>query len=207
MSVAELELADWRRQVSELYAAIRNAETPEAGHATWRAGRDTLFRTHPQSPLPPGDPLRATGLPYWPYDPSLRFALPLLPAADRELMAVPTGGDEVTDLVRIGRVELPEPFGGGLDVWWLAQYGGGLFVPLRDGTAGVSGMDGGSYGGGRYLLDTAKGADLGGSDTTLTIDLNFLYHPSCRYSPEWVCPLAPRGNTIAAAVRAGERMP
>ncbi len=214
VSVAELELADWRRQVNELYAAIRNAESPEAGHATWRAGRDTLFRTHPQSSLPPGDPLRDTGLPYWPYDPSLRFELPLLPAADRatdrstdpaaapEQMAVPTGGDEVTDLVRIGRVELPEPFGAGLDVWWLAQYGGGLFLPLRDGTAGN-----GSYGGGRYLLDTAKGADLGGSDTTLTIDLNFLYHPSCRYSPEWVCPLAPPGNTISAAIRAGERMP
>jgi uncharacterized protein len=22
-----------------------------------------------------------------------------------------------------------------LDVWWLRQYGGGLFLPLRDGTA------------------------------------------------------------------------
>jgi uncharacterized protein len=202
MSIAELELTDWRRRVSELYTAVRNADSPEAGHALWRAGRDALFRTHPQSPLAPDDPLRGTGLPYWPYDPSLRFELPLLAASRHEEMAVPTGGDEVTNLALTGRVELPEPLGGSLDVWRLNQYGGGLFLPLRDGTAGD-----GSYGGGRYLLDTAKSADLGGTDGTLTIDLNFLYHPSCRYSPEWVCPLAPAGNTVLAAVRAGERMP
>jgi uncharacterized protein (DUF1684 family) len=202
VSIAELELADWRRRVGELYAAVRAADSPEAGHAMWRAGRDELFRTHPQSPLEPGDPLRETGLPYWPYDADLRFELPLRPVSDGERMAVPTGGDEVTNLLRIGRVELPEPFGGSLDVWWMEQYAGGLFLPLRDGTAGD-----GSYGGGRYLLDTAKSADLGGGDDTLTVDLNFLYHPSCRYSVEWVCPLAPPGNTIAAPVHAGERMP
>lgn len=202
MGIAELELTDWRRRVGELYAAVRAADDPEAGHTLWREGRDTLFRNHPQSPLLPGDPLRETGLPYWPYDPSLRFELPLLPVPDGEKMAVPTGGDGITNLRLTGRVELPEPLAGSLDVWWLEQYAGGLFLPLRDGTAGDT-----SYGAGRYLLDTAKSADLGGTDGTLTIDLNFLYHPSCRYSDEWVCPLAPAGNTIAAPVRAGERMP
>jgi uncharacterized protein (DUF1684 family) len=38
------------------------------------------------------------------------------------------------------------------------------------------------------------------------VDLNFLYHPSCRYNDSWVCPLAPAGNTITAPVRAGERL-
>ena len=59
----ELELARWRRAVSELYAAVRAEPDPRRGHALWRQRRDELFRTHPQSPLPPGDPLRATGLP------------------------------------------------------------------------------------------------------------------------------------------------
>ena len=76
-----------------------------------------------------------------------------------------------------------------------------LLVETRDGTAGTT-----SYGGGRYLLDTAKGADLGGTDRSLVVDLNFLYHPSCRYNDSWVCPLAPAGNTITAPVRAGERL-
>jgi len=198
---AEFELTSWRRQVGELYGAVRAEPSPERGHALWRAGRDELFRSHPQSPLPPGDPLRATGLPYWPYDPALRFTLPLLPAATPATLRLAAGDDGTAALDLLGRVELPPPLAGTADVWWLRQYAGGLFLPLRDGTAGT-----GSYGGGRYLLDTAKGADLGGDAGSLVIDLNFLYHPSCRYSSEWQCPLAPAGNTITAAVAAGERM-
>ncbi|HEY2549094.1 MAG TPA: DUF1684 domain-containing protein [Streptosporangiaceae bacterium] len=198
---AELELAGWRREVSELYAAVRAQDRPEAGHALWRAGRDQLFRRHPQSPLPPGDPLHAAGLPYWPYDPSLRLALPLRPVAEHASLAVPTDGDLSTGMQLIGRVELSPALPGTLDVWWLRQYAGGLFLPLRDGTAGS-----GSYGGGRYLLDTAKGADLGGREGQLVVDLNFLYHPSCRYDSAWQCPLAPPGNVIEAPVQAGERM-
>ena len=198
---AELELAGWRRAVSELYAAVRAQDSPLSGHALWRAGRDELFRSHPQSPLPAGHPLRASGLPYWPYDPSLRLEVPLRPAAEQASLALPTDGDGTTGLLLIGRVELEPAVPGSLDVWWLRQYAGGLFLPLRDGTAGR-----GSYGGGRYLLDTAKGADLGGQDGTLVVDLNFLYHPSCRYDSAWQCPLAPPGNVIAAPVLAGERL-
>jgi uncharacterized protein len=196
----ELEVASWRRLTNELYAAVRAEDDPRRGHELWRRGRDDLFRSHPQSPLPPGDPLRDTGLPYWPYDPDLRFDLPLLPAGDEQSLSVPSS-DGVIPLDRIGRVQLPPPLDASLDVWWLRQYGGGLFLPLRDGTAGRS-----SYGGGRYALDTAKGADLGAADGRLIIDLNFLYHPSCRYSDEWHCPLAPPGNTISAPVAAGERL-
>jgi uncharacterized protein (DUF1684 family) len=100
---------------------------------------------------------------------------------------------------RIGRVELPIGFG--LDVWWLEQYGGGLFLPLRDGTAAHE-----TYGAGRYLLDTAKGADLGGDDESIVVDLNFAYHPSCRYNYRWECPLAQDGNRTDIRVEAGERL-
>jgi uncharacterized protein (DUF1684 family) len=86
-------------------------------------------------------------------------------------------------------------------VWWLEQYGGGLFVPLRDGTAGEA-----TYGGGRYLLDTAKGADLGCVGPNLIVDLNFLYHPSCRYDDLWQCPLPPAENRIAPGICAGEKL-
>lgn len=203
MTTAALELADWRRRVAELYAQVRAAAEPEQGHTLWRARRDELFRSHPQSPLGPDDPLRATGLPYAPYDPALRFTLPLLPAVqpDRRL-GVDTGADGVTTLAPAGRVQLPEPLAGSLDVWWLEQYGGGLFLPLRDATSGQT-----SYGGGRYLLDTDKGADLGGTADEIVVDLNFAYHPSCRYDDRWLCPLAQPGNTLAAPVHAGELMP
>ncbi len=197
----ELELVSWRREVSELYAAVRAEDDPRRGHERWRRGRDELFRSHPQSPLPTGDPLRFTGLPYWPYDRQWRFEVPLLPAGREASLSVPASGGAIP-MILIGRVHLPAPVDAGLDVWWLRQYAGGLFLPVRDGTAGRS-----SYGGGRYALDTAKGADLGGQHGRLVIDLNFLYHPSCRYSDEWVCPLAQPGNTIDVPVTAGERLP
>lgn len=195
----QLELVDWRRRVAALYAAVRAEDDPRRGHERWRQGRDELFRSHPQSPLPPGDPMRGAGVPYWPYDPELRFELPLLAA--RELtLDVPTS-EGVTAMDRVGCLRLPPPLDAVIDVWWLRQYGGGLLLPLRDGTAGQT-----SYGGGRYALDTAKSADLGGRDGHLVVDLNFLYHPSCRYNDAWQCPLAPPGNTISAPANGGERL-
>ncbi|RZS87550.1 hypothetical protein EV189_2981 [Motilibacter rhizosphaerae] len=196
----ELTLLDWRRRVSELYAAVRAEPVPERAHRLWRAGRDDLLRTHAQSPLPPDSPLRETGVPCWDYDPAVRFELPVVPVEDGVVRRVPTG--DVTIVQRlVGRVDLPEPVGGSLGVWELQQYAQGIFVPLRDATAGTT-----TYGAGRYLLDTAKSADLGGTADTLVIDLNFAYHPSCRYDSRWVCPLAAAENRLERPVQAGERL-
>jgi uncharacterized protein len=201
MTIAALDLADWRRRVAELYAAVRADDDPERAHARWRQVRDEMIGKHPQSPALPGDAIRSSGVPYWPYDPGLRFDLPLLPAPEQTNLAMPTHGGNTTTLELVGFVDLPWPVDASVSVWSLRQYADGLFLPLRDGTAGNT-----SYGGGRYLLDTAKGADLGGGPDTLVVDLNFLYHPSCRYNPAWQCPLAPAGNTIHAPVQAGERL-
>lgn len=204
MDAPVLTLLGWRMRVTDLYAQVRADDDPERGHATWRAGRDKLFRTHPQSPLPAGDPLRETGVPCWPYDPAWRFTVPLLPAADEERV-LDTGDDGSLTMRRVATVELP--VGGTLDVWTLRQYAGGLFVPIKDGTAGSVAQRGGSYGAGRYLLDTAKGAWLGGDEGGILLDLNYAYHPSCRYDERWRCPLAAPGNIIDVRVEAGERMP
>ncbi len=201
---AGLSVVDWRRRVAQLYADVRSAAAPAEGHAVWRAGRDALFREHPDSPLLPGDPLRESGLPYWPYDPTLRFDILVAPPTSAELRVVDSGNDGAIRMRLAGRVTVPE-LGIRLDVWWLDQYAGGVFLPVRDATAGTT-----TYGGGRYLLDTAKGADLGtteqGDGTRLTVDFNFLYHPSCRYNPAWECPLAPEGNTTQVLIIAGERL-
>ena len=101
----ELELASWRRKTSDLYAAVRAEDDPRRGHALWRRGRDELFRSHPQSPLPPGDSLRTTGLPYWPYDPGLRFEAPLL-AAEEEVSLSATVSDGAITMDRIGEASL-----------------------------------------------------------------------------------------------------
>ena len=71
--VTALQLAEWRRATAALYARVREQADPVAAHALWRAGRDGLMSSHPQSALPEGDPLRVTGVPYWPYDLALAF--------------------------------------------------------------------------------------------------------------------------------------
>lgn len=194
-----LAVLDWRREVFEVYRGVRAAGDPAAAHAEWRIRRDRLFAEHPASPLLPEDRPGFAGLAVPAYDPAWRFELDVQPTGPAHL-DVPTGTDGVVPFDRIGRVELPGL--GGLDVWWLGSYGGGIFVPVRDASAGTPG---GTYGGGRYLLDTVKGADLGGSAGRLVLDLNFAYNPSCAYDPEWACPLAPPGNRLDVAVPVGER--
>lgn len=173
---------------------------PAGAHELWAAGRDELVRTHPASPVPPERRSGFAGLRHVPYDPSLRFVLPVDPDVEPRRLDVPTATDGVVPFELAGRLHLPI---GALDVWWLDSYGGGIFVPVKDASAGRA-----TYGGGRYLLDTVKGADLGGSaGDGLVIDLNFAYNPSCAYDPAWTCPLAPPGNTLAVEVAAGELVP
>ena len=181
-----VELLDWRRRVADLYAAIRADDEPPRAHELWRRTRGELFATHPQSP--------GTGpLDVAPYDPQWRAVVQVESAGPRSL-TVETGTDGTVVFDRIGVLATPW---GPLDAWWLRQYGGGLWLPVKDPSPRT-------YGGGRYLLDTVKGADLGTTRDGLVLDLNFLYPPSCAYDPAWACPLAPAGNVLDLPVEVGE---
>ncbi len=209
-----LEVADWRRRVFAVYAAVRTATDLPAAHDFWRRERDDLFANHPASPLLPEDRAVFTGLPTKPYDPEWRFEAELTPSPNQPSTSQPsgypepvrleveTGTDGTVPFELLGAVDIPGV--GSLDVWRLASYGGGLFIPVRDALAGARG---GTYGGGRYLLDTVKGADLGSgaTPTSLVLDFNFAYNPSCAYDPAWACPLAPPGNVVSVEIPAGER--
>ena len=192
-----LELLDYRRRVNDLYGEVRalRGRDPRAAHARWRAGRDELFGTHPQSALPAHERAKFAGLAYRDYDPAFVFSAPVRPLPqERYDVGTSTGG--VIPFLRFGAVDLPI---GSLEVFWLDAYSGGVFLPFRDATSGKT-----TYGGGRYLLDTAKGADLGSDGDALVLDFNFSYHPSCHYDPQWVCPLAPLSNRLGVAIEAGE---
>jgi uncharacterized protein (DUF1684 family) len=207
----ELELADWRRRVAEMYARWRagSVNDPVTATGDLRRTRDALFREHPQSPLPQERRARFGGLAYFDYDPAYRFTAVLepatdLPASQALAIALPTSGDEPFSFQRIGHVRLAGPLAGAtLPVFWMTGYAGGLFLPFRDATAGTE-----TYGAGRYLLDTVKGADQGGDwkRAELLLDFNLAYHPSCAYDPRWNCPLAPPESRLAQPVRAGERL-
>jgi uncharacterized protein (DUF1684 family) len=185
-----LELTDYRAAVARMYLEAADLKD-------FRARRDELFATHPQSPVA-GHPSFA-GLRYFPANESAIVETVVRPESG--VIDIDTGGpDGVVHYNRVGVLETPF---GPLSLWWISAYGGGLFLPVRDGTCGTA-----SYGGGRYLTDTVKGTHgrgltlLGGDRVRL--DFNYLYNPSCAYDDAWLCPLAPPENRVAAPIEAGE---
>ena len=222
---ATLTLADWRRSIAGLYADVRRlAETdPAAALARWRTVRERLYREHPQSPLP-ADRRAAFRAVHFDHDPALRFELAVEPLADAGTSMPPDAGSGPIDFGagpataielpvsaggvmafrRFGAVTIPFPGGPRrLELYWMEGYAGGLFLPFRDATNGTE-----TYGAGRYLLDAAKSADLGGDRAagTLILDFNFAFQPSCAFDPRWACPLALPANRLDLPVRAGERL-
>lgn len=200
MTQALLDLVDWRRRVGDLY----RIDGPDA-LTEFRRGRDELFRTHPQSPVEPDERGAFQGLRYFPPDPSFRVQARYEPGSGDELV-IETGGDD--GAVRYRRAGfLVFRLAGKpcrLTVLTLVQYAGGLFVPFRDSTSGHE-----TYGGGRYLFDTAKDTDglvleITPGSPDVVIDFNYAYNASCAYSPLWACPLAPPENFLKVPVRAGE---
>ncbi|HEY7526573.1 MAG TPA: DUF1684 domain-containing protein [Candidatus Limnocylindria bacterium] len=199
-----LDLADWRRRVAELYTAMRrDRRAPQLRLVTFRAAKDRLFAEHPSSPVPEDTRRDFPGLAYWRHDPSLRITARLEPDPDAQPPDVPRSGEGAAmPFERIGSVSFEvEGTAVRLAVYWLNEYAGGIFIPFRDATSGAE-----TYGGGRYLWDSAKGADLGSTGDELVLDFNYAYHPSCVYDPRWSCPLAPQENWLSVPISAGERL-
>jgi uncharacterized protein len=191
-------LLDWKRQIFALYARIRSAPDPADAWADFRRTRDQMFATHPQSPVP-AEKRGSFRLSYFDYEPAARVLGEIAPAEPAHF-DIATSGDGTYGFTRVATVALE--LGGSecaLDLYWLDGYGGGLFVPFRDATSGRE-----TYGAGRYLFDTIKGADLGMEGGRIVLDFNFAFNPSCAYDPQWVCPLAPPPNRLGIAIPAGE---
>lgn len=196
-----LSLLDWKRAIFRLYEEARAEDDPVTAWEHWKQVRDELFRSHPQSALPASERAGFAGLSYFDYGPAFRVTA-VLEDADAQTYEIPTSGEEPMVFERIGLLRFQ--LAGAettLEAYWLKAYGGGLFVPFADATSGGS-----TYGAGRYLLDTVKGADLGATDAGLVLDFNFAYNPSCSYDPRWVCPLAPPRNRLQLPIEAGERL-
>jgi hypothetical protein len=200
VSPDELDLLDYKRRVFALYARVRAEPDPARAFALWVAERDDLFAHHPQAALPPERRAGFGGLSYFPHDPAGCVLADIEPTERRRYdVASSDGATMAFERIAVARFALGgEPCA--LELYWLLGYGGGLFVPFADATAGAE-----TYGAGRYLLDTVKGADLGTRDGRLVLDFNLAYNPSCSYDPRWACPLAPPPNRLTIPVRMGER--
>lgn len=198
-----LELLDWKRQVFLLYEQVRANPDPRAAWELWVATRDRLYREHAQSPVPADRRANFPGCSYFQYDPQARVLGRVEPYERTHEDVVSSGGAAAFPFSRIGTVR----FAVGDDeqslaLLWNEGYGGGLFISFQDETSGRE-----TYPAARYLLDTVKGSDLGGSAGQLVLDFNLAYNPSCAYDNSWACPLAPRESRLSIAVRAGERTP
>lgn len=196
------ELLDYRRRVAEMYARVRSSNSNlEARAHDFRRTRDELFGTHSQSALSPEQKATFAGLSYFPYDPRWRFLLPVDTDVEPAVIDIQLQADGLTRLQRFGRIDF-EVDGQrmSLSLFWISGYGGGLFLPFRDLTNKDT-----TYGGGRYLFDTIKHADLGHDEAKLVVDFNYAYNPSCAYHPRWHCPLAPVENHLPVSIPAGEQ--
>lgn len=198
----QIELLDWRRRVFDLYQRVRSSVDITNGWKHWCAARNVLFASHPQSPVPESERAAFPSLSYYDYDPQARV-LADMEAVSPEHYAIGASDGSAYHFTRFAVASF-ELLGSRrrMPLYWLDGYSGGLFLPFRDATNSKE-----TYGGGRYLLDTAKGADLGTEGSRLVLDFNFSYNPSCAYDPKWSCPLAPQANLLQLQVRAGERSP
>ena len=200
-----LSLAEWRRTVAELYGDVRAvaATDPQRASKTFRAARDRLFHSHPDSPIPTASRPAWTGASWFAYDAAWRTIGVVTPLARTSTFEIALAADGVTRCTRVARVQFTLlRKSAELTLYWFEGYGGGLWLPFGDATNGAA-----TYGGGRYLYDTIKGADLGAAGANLILDFNFAYNPSCAYDDRWSCPLAPAENRLPFPVDAGERTP
>lgn len=78
----------------------------------------------------------------------------------------------------------------------MEEYKEHLFVPFMDET-----NDRTTYGGGRYI--DLEMSDIKGEEVLL--DFNRCYNPYCAFSDGYSCPIPPRENHLAWAVKAGEK--
>ena len=166
----------------------------------WRSAKDAMFRGK-DSPLPPDQRAPFSGLPYYAIDPTYHVPAKLTPepAGPEVIIELPTSRHQIDRKRRVGTLS----FTIGHATYQLTAFADEndrtmfrLFVPFGDLTSTVDE----TYKGGRYLeLDrTATGL--------YDLDFNRAYHPFCVFSSDYDCPVPPRENRLAVAIRAGERL-
>jgi uncharacterized protein (DUF1684 family) len=204
-----LDLYDFRCRVAAMYRerneSLMSGANPVSAWERFKAVKDDLFKHHPQSPFDEEQRQHFQHLPYFPYNPALRFVVDIDTNVEPMQQKILMSADETMHMTTMGKVKFivgEETVS--LSIYWLEIYGGGLFLPFWDVTCAQE-----SYGGGRYLFDTIKSSTfVPVPDTTdpgrIMLDFNYAYNPSCAYNYRWICPLAPAENRLSVAMRAGE---
>ena len=192
--VDELALLDWKRRIFALYAEVRAADVARsgAGSAGARCGASSTARIRSRR-------ASAASRRYFPYDPALRFEASVEQVEPRRSRSrAARAARRASAGSRVAR------FGGTASSSSTGSRRTAAASSCRSATARA---DAETYGAGRYLLDTVKGADLGGGADSLVLDFNFAFNPSCAWNDRWACPLAPPANRLALRIEGGELTP
>jgi uncharacterized protein (DUF1684 family) len=200
----DFQLLDYRRKVFELYRIIRQIGlSSPVSFTLFKETRDNLFKNHSQSPLNEKQREEFRRLCYYDYNNEFRTRA-LFTDFGENTVRVQAGDIELTQIGKVTfRLKEEEQ---SLGVY-RHPGPGEIFIPFRDVTSGVS-----TYSGGRFLYDTAEGADLG---TTITrngavsffLDFNYSYNPSYYYNEKRFGSQVPmEQNTLSVAIEAGERL-
>ena len=156
-----LSLINWRREIFSIYDEVRSEEDGILAWNKWKDKRENLFKFHPESPT--FDPKKQSGFNDVPvlYSYNQKFSLfsKFEQISNSEIIQLNTDENSITRLKPfIKTTNLIDFLGIELTVFKIEGYGGGLFLPFTDSGCKSGGTH---YEGGRYLIDTVKGADLG----------------------------------------------
>lgn len=160
----------------------------------YRRGRQDFLQNNEASPLT--DRQQFSGLAFFAPAEHWQISSHFTPESGARTFAVQLTDGKTETYTLAGRAEFEA---GGRPQQLLvfeSPESGQYFVPFRDATSGKS-----TYGGGRYLDVPTE--NLTGS--RLLLDFNRAYNPYCAYTPDYVCPVPPRENTLTVAVEAGEK--
>lgn len=165
-----------------------------------RAAKDASFRRDRESPLKVDQRAGFPGLTYFPIDPKYRVPSRLTEdhSGPPVVIELQTTTNQRERMRKVGTLR----FALGAASYTLTAFADvdarvidRLFVPFNDETNGAE-----TYHGGRYLnLDRT-------STGFYDLDFNRAYHPFCVYNADYDCPIPPRENRLAAAIRAGEKL-
>ena len=159
----------------------------------FRAEKDEIFKSHPQSPLTAEQKKTFTGLSYFPEEESLRLEVQVEPLDDDRQMQMQTTTGGVQLYHRHGRFKFPVD--GETAELTIYRSEHGYFLPFVDSLAGEE-----TYPAGRYL----EPEEL--PDGRFLVDFNIAYNPYCAYNEAWSCPITPAENRIKVPIRAGEKI-
>ncbi len=195
------ESASVQQKALPVFATSDEQKKYFADLLAFRSEKDSFLKVSPKSPIRKKERAAFQGLKYFDLDPKFVVRATLQKRENPPSVSITTTTGENRKAVKYGYLEfMLQGRTHRLAVFKFADEkteasGDHLFVSFTDSTSGHE-----TYGAGRYI-------DLEENETgEYLLDFNRAYNPYCAYNEAYSCPIPPRENRLAIAVRAGEKV-